>query len=374
MARRDPYEVLGVSRGATADEIKSAYRRLARRHHPDVNPDDPTAEEKFKEVGAAYDTLSDPAKRERFDRFGNAEEGGGGDFFGGAGGGAGFGDLFDMFFGSAGASAPGARKGRDGDDLRLDLELTLTDVLKGVEREVELDRLAECDKCHGNGTKDGNPAPPCPTCKGQGVVASVRSTFIGQVRTTAPCPTCKGEGAVIAERCEKCEGRRLVPKKEKVKLNVPPGFDAGATMHLPGQGNDGWGLGRPGDLYVVLGVADDARFDRHGQTLFTTLELTFAQAALGDHVEIDGLDAPVEIEIGPGTQPGTRIPIKNAGLPPLHGGRRGDLVINATVKVPNKLTEAEAKLVRELAELRGEPMPRGPEKGGLLGGLFGKKR
>ena len=179
---------------------------------------------------------------------------------------------------------------------------------------------------------------------------------------------------MIAERCEKCDGRRVVPKKERVKLNVPPGFDTGAMMHLPGQGNDGWGLGRPGDLYVVLSVADDARFDRHGQTLFTTLELSFAQAALGDHVEIDGLDVAVEIEIASGTQPGTRIPIKNAGLPPLHGGRRGELVVNVTVKIPSGLTEAEAKLVRELAELRGERIPRGPEKGGLLGGLFGKKR
>jgi molecular chaperone DnaJ len=374
MARRDPYEVLGVSRGAAADEIKSAYRRLARRYHPDVNPDDPSAEEKFKEIGEAYATLSDPQKKERFDRFGHADEQGPGDFFGGAGGAGGFGDLFDMFFGGGGATAGGARRGRDGDDLRFDLELTLMDVLKGVEREIEVDRLAECDKCQGNGTKDGNPPPPCPTCKGQGVVASVRSTFIGQVRTTSPCPTCRGEGAVITDKCEKCQGRRVVPKTEGVKLNVPPGFDSGATMHLPGQGNDGWGLGRPGDLYVVLSVKDDPRFDRQGQTLYTSLALTFAQAALGDHLEIDGLDASVEIEIASGTQPGTRIGVKNAGLPPLHGGRRGDLIVNVTVKVPEKVSEAEAKLIRELAELRGEAIPKGTEKGGLLGGLFGKKR
>ena len=374
MARRDPYEVLGVSRGAAADEIKSAYRRLARRHHPDVNPDDPTAEDKFKEVGEAYATLSDPQKRERFDRTGSADEQGAGDFFGGTGAGGGFGDLFDMFFGAAQAGGGGARRGRDGDDLRIDLGLTLTDVLKGVEREVEVDRLAECDACRGNGTKDGNPPPPCPTCKGAGVVAAVRNTFIGQVRTQTPCPTCRGEGALIAERCEKCDGRRVVPKKEKVTLNVPPGVDTGAMMHLPGQGNDGWGLGRPGDLYVVLNVSDDARFDRHGQTLFTTLELTFAQAALGDHVEIDGLDSSIDLDIAAGTQPGERITVKNAGLPPLHGGRRGEMIVSATVKVPNSLSEAEAKLVRELAELRGERVPRGPEKGGLLGGLFGKKR
>lgn len=373
MARRDPYEVLGVSRGAAAEEIKSAYRRLARRYHPDVNPDDPTAEDKFKEIGEAYATLSDPAKKDRFDRYGHTEEVGaaGGDFFGGAGGG--FGDLFDMFFGGGGNS-PGARRGRDGDDLRYDLPLTLIDVLQGVEREIEIERLAECDECHGNGTKSGQPAPPCATCKGQGVVSSVRSTFIGQVRTQSPCPTCRGEGTVITDKCDVCNGRRVVPKKEKVKLHVPPGFDSGATMHLPGQGNDGWGLGRPGDLYVVLSVDDDPRFDRHGQTLYTTLELTFAQATLGDHLEIDGLDAPAEIEIAPGTQPGTRIPIKNAGLPPLHGGRRGDLVVNVTVKVPEKISEAEGKLIRELAELRGERIPRGPERGGLLGSLFGKKR
>ena len=374
MARRDPYEVLGVSRGATSDEIKSAYRRLARRHHPDVNPDDPSAEDKFKEVGEAYSILSDPQKRERFDRTGSTDEQASGDFFGGAGGAGGFGDLFDMFFGANGSGAGGARKGRDGDDLRIDVALTLTDVLKGAEREVEVDRLAECEKCSGNGTKDGTPPPPCPQCKGAGVIASVRSTFIGQVRTNSTCPTCRGEGAVISDPCERCKGRRVIAKRERVKLNIPPGVDTGAMMHLPGQGNDGWGLGRPGDLYVVLNVSDDARFDRHGQTLFTTLELSFAQASLGDHVEIDGLDAPVEIEIASGTQPGTRIPIKNAGLPPLHGGRRGDLMVNVTVKIPSGLSEAEAKLVRELAELRGERIPRGPEKGGLLGGLFGKKR
>lgn len=374
MARRDPYEVLGVSRGASADEIKSAYRRLARRYHPDVNPDDPSAEEKFKEIGEAYATLSDPDKKARFDRFGTTDEQAGvGDFFGGGGAG-GFGDLFEMFFGNAQAASGGGRRGRDGEDLRLDLELTLSDVLKGAEREVEVERLAECDQCKGNGTKDGSPPPPCPTCKGQGAVATVRNTFIGQVRTSAPCPTCRGEGAVIADPCEKCRGKRLIPKKEKVNLKIPAGFESGATMHLPGQGNDGWGLGRPGDLYVVLSVADDARFDRHGTTLYTTLELSFAQASLGDKVEIDGLDGPVEINIAPGTQPGTRIGVKSAGLPPLHGGRRGDLIVNATVKVPEKVSEAEAKLIRELAELRGERLPQEPGAGGLLGGLFGKRR
>lgn len=370
MAVRDPYEVLGVARNAGIDEIKSAYRRLARRYHPDVNPNDPDAEEHFKEVGEAYSILSDPEKRERFDRFGTVDVPSGGapgDFFGG------FSDLFDVFFGASQGAGRRSR-GRDGTDVRYDLELQLIDVLNGAQRDIEIQRLTECDACHGTGVEGGKPPETCPTCRGQGVVGSVRNTFLGQVRTQTTCPTCQGTGTVIKEPCHVCRGNGVVPKVETVHLNVPPGFENGATMHLPGQGNDGSGGGRPGDLYVVLHVTDDAKFERRGQTLLAVLELTFAQAALGDHVEIEGVDAPVEVAIPAGVQPGTRISVKGAGLPPLHGGRRGDLLVQVTVKIPEKLSEAEIKLVREFAELRGEPMPRGAEKGGILGGIFGKKR
>jgi len=366
MASMDPYEILGVAHSATAEEIKSAYRRLARRYHPDVNPNDLESEEKFKEIGEAYSILSDTEKKARFDRFGTVDpQQMQGDVFGG------FSDLFDVFFGQ---QTGGRRtRGRDGSDLKLDLELTLVDVIHGLQREVDVNRLAECDSCHGSGVEGGKQPEQCPTCRGQGVVSAVRNTFLGQVRTQSPCPTCQGAGTVITDPCRVCRGNGVVPKTEKVHLNIPPGFESGATMHLPGQGNDGSGGGRPGDLYVVLHVKDQKRFERKGQTLLTHLELTFAQAALGDHLEIQGVEDQIEVLVPAGTQPGTRIPLKGAGLPPLHGGRRGDLLVQVSVRIPERLSEHEAKLIREFAELRGEQVPKGGDKGGILG-LFGKKR
>ena len=370
MPKRDPYEVLGLSREAAADEIKSAYRRLARRYHPDVNPDDPSAEEKFKEVGEAYSILSDPDRRARFDRFGTTDEQPSDPFFGGGGGN--FTDLFDIFFGGGGQ---GRSRGsaRHGEDLRYDMQVSLLDVLNGTQREITFERMAECPQCGGLGTEGGAPRDTCQTCKGQGVVGAVRNTFIGQVRTTTTCPTCQGEGSLIKDPCKNCKGKGLLPETAKVTINVPPGFEDGATMHVPGQGNDGVGGGRPGDLYVVLDLESDKRFERQGQTLYTRMSLSFAQAALGDSVEIEGLDGPVSVHIPGGTQPGTQIAIKGAGLPPLHGGRRGALIVLCSVQVPKKLNEAQVKLIRELAEVGGERVPRGEEKG-LLGGLFGKKK
>lgn len=371
MPNKDPYEVLGVSRTASADEIKSAYRRLARRFHPDVNPNDPTAEEKFKEVGEAYSILSDPERKQRFDQFGSTDDQPMDPFFGGGG----FTDLFDMFFGGVAAQqSQRRRQGRDGDDVRADVELTLKEVITGATKEVEVDRMAQCPACNGLGTEGGTPPETCPTCKGQGSVTAVRNTFIGQVRTSTTCPTCQGTGTVIKDVCKNCRGAGLVREKSKVTINVPAGVESGATMHIPGQGSEGTGMGRPGDLYVVLHVEEDERFDRRGQTLYTNLYLTYAQAVLGDHVEVEGVDDMVNVEIASGTQNGTEIVIRNAGLPPLHGGRRGDLIVIATILIPEKVTEAEAKLIRELATMRGETMPKGTERGGLLGGLFGKKK
>jgi molecular chaperone DnaJ len=372
MSRRDPYEVLGVSRDASADEIKSAYRRLARRYHPDVNPDDPTAEDKFKEVGGAYAVLGDPEKRAQFDRFGTTDDQPSDPFYGGNVGN--ITDLFDIFFGGGGMAGGRRSHVRHGDDLRYDLEVTLLDVLNGAEREIEFDRLAECSACNGVGTEGGVPRETCGTCKGQGAVSSVRNTFLGQVRTQSPCPTCHGEGSLIKNPCKNCKGQTLLPETAKVPLNIPPGFEDGASMHVPGQGNDGTGGGRPGDLYVVLHVKQDERFRRQGQTLYTKLNLTFAQASLGDGLSIEGLDGPVEIDVPAGTQPGTQIAVRGQGLPPLHGGRRGDLVLLTQVVVPTNLSEAQVKLIRELAEVSGEEPPKGETKGGLLGGLFGKKK
>ena len=375
MAKRDPYEVLGVARTASADEIKSAYRRLARRFHPDVNPGDASAEESFKEVGTAYAVLSDPQKRARFDQTGSMDDGPTG-FPGGGMGGVefgGMGDLFDMFFGGMGGGQGGRRRSmaRDGDDVRADVELTLSDVVNGVQTPVEVRRQAECGTCHGMGTANGEPPTVCPQCSGTGAVSAVRNTFIGQVRTSSPCPRCSGEGYLVADPCKTCGGDGTVPETAKVTLKVPQGVESGVTMQVPGQGGDGVRGGRPGDLYAVLTVQDDSRFERDGQTLYTELPLNYAQAALGDHLPVEGVDAEYPIDIEAGIQPGTEIRVKGAGLPPLHGGRRGDLVVVAGVAVPKNVSEAEAKLLRELAELRGEKVPQ--PKAGFLGGLFKKR-
>lgn len=370
MSIRDPYEVLGVSRSASADEIKSAYRKLARKYHPDVNPNDAEAEEKFKEIGQAYSVLSDPEKRARYDQFGTMEEVPN-DFFAS---GAGFQDIFDMFFGGMGGGGQTRRRsGRDGQDVRADIQLTLLDVINGLEREIKVQRPARCSACNGTGGEGGEAPTTCPTCHGQGAVFQTRNTFIGQVRTSTTCPTCGGEGAVVKNVCKACRGKGLTLQEVQVPVRVPPGVETGTTLHVPGQGGEGIGAGHSGDLYVVLHVEDDPRFEREGQHLHTALELTFAQAALGDQLQIDGVDGKHDVVVPAGTQPGTVIQIKGAGLPPLHGGRRGDILVEVNVVVPTNLSEGQVRLVRELAELRGERMPEG-EPGGILSGLFKKRK
>jgi molecular chaperone DnaJ len=371
MPKADPYDVLGVPRDASADEIKSAYRRLARRYHPDVNPNDHEAEDKFKEIGEAYAVLSDPEKRQRFDQYGQTDDMPQDPFFAGGG----ISDLFEMFFGAAGGGGGRPRGGaRNGDDLRADVTLTLKEVLTGVHRDIEVDRFAECTSCNGSGVEGGGRPETCGTCKGQGQVSTIRQTILGTVRTSVPCSACRGTGTIITNPCKTCRGRGLTTEHARVNIAIPPGVDSGATLHIAGQGNDGLAGGRPGDLYVVLDVAPDARFQRQGTTLFTQIDLTFAQAALGDKIDIEGLDETVSIEIPAGTQPGERLNAKGVGLPPLHGGRRGDLIIGVTVKIPKKLNEAQVKLIHEFAEASGEKPPQSAEHSGLLGGLFKRKK
>jgi molecular chaperone DnaJ len=370
MNQKDPYDVLGVPRDASQDEIKSAYRRLARKHHPDVNPNDPTAEETFKEVGEAYSILSDPDKRNRFDRYGSVEEQQD-PFFGGGG----ISDIFEMFFGGANVGNQRQRKmGRDGEDLRADVELTLSEVITGIHKDIKIRRMAQCGDCNGTGSEGATPPVTCATCKGAGQVSQTRNTFIGTVRTSTMCPTCGGAGSTITSPCKTCNGQALVQEETRVAVSVPAGVDDGATMHLPGQGSEGTGYGRPGDLYVVLHVKEDSRFERDGRNLITNLSITFAQAALGDKVTVPGVDTDHDLNIPAGIQPGSALTVRDAGLPPLHGGKRGDLYVIVHVLVPEKLSEAEAKHLKEFAEMRGERIPEGEHSGSILGGIFGKKK
>lgn len=370
MSTRNPYEVLGVSPGASADEIKSSFRKLARQYHPDVNPNNPQAEEKFKEIGQAYEILSNPEKRQRFDQYGvtDDQQAGPGDFFGGACGG--FGDIFDMFFG--GAAGGGRPAGRDGGDIRVDVKVTLSDVIHGVTLKEKIQRLEKCSECGGEGTEGGKPPVTCTTCRGAGQVTAVKETFLGQIRTSTVCPTCQGAGTVIKDPCRKCNGRKVTPVSQEVPIEIPPGVETGMTMQLPGLGNQGTGAGRTGSLYVVISVVEDRKFVREGEELHTAVQLSFAEAALGTTKTIQGVEKELQVSVPAGTQPGSDIRVKGEGLPPLHGGRRGDLYVTCQVNVPKQLTEAQKEAIKLLAASFNEEIVE-ESKHGLLGGLFNKK-
>ncbi len=371
MAVQDPYQVLGVSKQASADEIKSAYRALARQLHPDVNPDNPEAEARFKEVAVAYEILSDPEKRARYDQFGVVDEQQQGPFF--TGGTGGLGDLFDMFFGAS--QQPRRRTaGRDGDDLQVRVDVSLGEVLHGVDKEVRYRRAVRCKSCHGTGGEGGATPEACTTCQGTGVVSRVQNTFIGQVRTQMPCSTCSGEGFIVKDKCTACRGRGTVNEDTALSVKVPPGVETGSTLQVRGKGGEGTGAGSDGNLFVVVNVEEHPLFVREGPHLHTSVELTIAQAILGDQIEIEGVEEPVEIEIDAGIQPGHVFRLRGQGLPTIHGGGRGDLFVEAQIVIPKKLSEGEAKLIQEFAELRGEDVPKGAKGSSILGGLFKKKK
>lgn len=371
---KDLYEVLGVSRGASKDEIKAAYRKLARQYHPDVNPGNPDAEERFKEISEAHNVLSDDAKRAQYDRFGSTDGVPQDPFFGG-GGGIDLGDIFETFFGGGHAQQSRRRRtGRDGQDVRADVTITYQEVLHGVERDLKYQRLAVCDDCSGTGAASGTQPETCSACGGSGQVTRVQNTFIGQVRTSTTCGQCQGEGTIIKNRCNTCRGQGLVAKAQSLSVKIPPGVDDGQTIRVAGKGGDGTGGGRSGDLYVALSIAQDERFERDGTEVYTAVELTIAQAILGDHVTIEGIGEPVKFDVPAGTQPGHKFRIKGMGLPPLHGGARGDLWVQTVVKIPTKLSEGQAQLVKDFAELSGESLPAGATEGSILGGLFKRKK
>lgn len=367
---KDPYAVLGVARDAGADEIRSAYRRIARQYHPDVNPDNPEAEEKFKEASQAYAVLSDEEKRARFDQTGSVDDVASQDFYQNVD----FSDLFEAFMGGFGTSARASRSaGRNGEDLRAEVTLDLLDVLTGVERPVSYRRMGKCKVCEGSGAAPGTVPETCQTCSGRGMVTRIQDTFIGSIRTSTTCPACNGAGKTIKTPCENCKGRGLEVVDENISVSVPPGIEDGMTLRVSGRGSDGVGQGVAGDLYVVVHVNQDKRFVRNGSDLHTQLDLTFPQVALGDKVKVQGLTDKIDLQVKAGTQPGQEFRLKGEGLPRLHGAARGSLYVHARVQVPTKVGEVEAELLRKYAEASGGPVPKG-EDGGFLGALFGKKK
>jgi molecular chaperone DnaJ len=361
--RRDYYEVLGVARDATPDQIKQAFRRLARKYHPDANPGNPEAEEKFKEINEAYETLSDPDKRARYDRFGHAEafqNGGGGAGFQGFGFDlGGFDDLFEMFLGGAGG-AQRRRGPAPGPDLRADLVLNLEEVLTGVDRTLELDREETCPHCGGTGGDGPGAVETCRECRGTGHVQHVRESFLGSFVRTEPCPRCRGTGKIITKPCRECRGRGRVRRTRTISVHVPAGVDNGTRLRVQGQGGPGERGGPPGDLIVFVHVKEHPLFRRQGADLLTDLKIGMAQAALGADLELETLGGErVPIKIPPGTQPGTVLRVPDQGLPRLNQAGRGALRVNVVVEVPKKLSGREQELLREWAELRGETVAGG---------------
>ena len=364
MAKRDYYEVLGVSKNATEDEIKKAYRKLAIKYHPERNPGDKEAEEKFKEAAEAYDVLHDPEKRQRYDQFGfEGLEGGSG--FGGFGGSGGFSmdDIFSAFgdifgghsgFGGFGSGFGGGSRQHAqyrGADLRLRVKLTLEEIATGTTKKFKVHKDVACPHCHGTGSEDGTGSTTCPTCHGQGVVVKTVRTMLGLMQTQTECPTCHGEGTVIKNKCKQCGGTGVVKGEDVVEINIPAGVAEGMVVNVSGKGNAAPHNGVNGDIQVYIQELPHEKFVRDGQDLIYNLLLDFPTAALGGDVEvptIDGKKAKVTIE--PGTQPGKALRLRGKGLPAVkgYGSGNGDEVINISVYVPKKLSREERKAIEQL--------------------------
>jgi molecular chaperone DnaJ len=354
LAKRDYYEVLGVSRDASAEELKKAYRRLALQFHPDRNPDDPAAEERFKEASEAYAVLSDAQKRRSYDRFGfegvGAGAGGFATDFGDLGN---FGDLFNDLFGDlfGGRASGGRRRGRGqrGADLRYNLDVELTDVLKGLEARIEIPKMRPCATCGGSGARAGTTAQTCARCRGTGQVVLQQGFF----RISRPCDQCGGAGEVVAERCPECRGSGRVESKQSLSVRVPTGVEDGMRLRLAGEGEAGIAGGPPGDLYVVIGVRPHPLFEREGPDLHCEVPVPFVQAALGAEVEVPTLEGKVKVKIPEGTQSGKVIRLRGQGLPALGSSLRGDQHVRIFVEVPTRLTDRQRALLEEFARENG---------------------
>lgn len=357
MAKRDYYEVLEVTRTASTEEIKKAYRKKAIQFHPDKNPGDKTAEDKFKEAAEAYEVLSDGDKKARYDRFGHA--GMGGAASGGSYGGSmnmddifdQFGDIFGEAFGFGGARARGGNGGgrpvHRGTNIRIKLKLTLEEIATGVTKKVKVNKYVSCDTCKGSGAKNGN-YKNCTTCNGQGRVTRVTETFLGRMQTAQTCPSCGGEGRTISEKCNKCYGDGVVRSEEVIELKIPAGVAEGMQLNVQGKGNAGPRNGMPGDLLVVIEEQEHEYFIRDGENIHYNLNVNIADAALGAEVEVPTLNGKAKIKIAPGTQSGKVLKLKGKGLPSVQGYQTGDQLVMVYVWTPQHLSKEEKQLLEKL--------------------------
>jgi len=372
MAKRDYYDVLGVSRNASNEEIKKAYRQLAIKYHPDKNPNNPEAEEKFKEAAEAYEVLSDPEKRRRYDQFGHSGMGG----FAGDGGGFGgmnmedifsrFSDIFEgggfeSFFG--GGNRGSSRGVRKGSNLRIKLKLSLQEVAEGAEKKIKVKRYVACKACGGNGSKNGVSLQNCSTCGGTGQVRRVTNTMLGQMISTSTCPTCEGTGKAISQRCEVCAGEGRVMEEEIIPIRVPAGVMEGMQLSVAGKGNYPQRGGQYGDLYVVIEETEDELLKRDGNNIIYDLHISFIDAALGASVEVPTIDGKVKIKIEPGTQSGKILRLKGKGIKDLQSYERGDQLVHVNIWTPKKLTNEERAILEKLRNSKNfTPSPDKSEK------------
>ena len=364
MEKRDYYEVLGVEKNASADEIKKAYRKKAIQYHPDRNPGDKEAEEKFKEAAEAYDVLSNPEKRARYDQFGHAGmsgAAGNGGPFGGFGGGMSMDDIFSMFgdifgghggfggfsgFGGGGGNTQ--QRYHRGSDLRVKVKLTLKEISTGVEKKFKLKKYVPCPHCHGSGAEGNSGVETCPTCKGTGSVIRNQQTILGTMQTRTTCPTCGGEGHIIKNKCKECGGEGIVYGEEIVTVKIPKGVAEGMQLSMSGKGNAGKHNGVPGDLLILVEEEPDKELIRDENDLIYNLLLNFPTAALGGTVEIPTIDVNVKVKIEPVTQPGKVLRLRNKGLPSVNGYGTGDLLVNVSIYVPETLSKDEKKALEEM--------------------------
>ena len=361
MAKRDYYEVLGVSRNANADEIKKAYRQAAIKYHPDKNPGDKQAEDKFKEAAEAYDVLSNPDKRARYDQFGHEGMNGG---MGGGGGASyggfsmedifrNFGDIFGGHFGGFSGfeqSQGGGRRVNRGSDLRVKVKLSLKEVAHGTTKKLKINKLVACDKCGGTGAKDSSSYSTCPTCNGSGYVSRVVNTFFGRTQTTQPCPQCKGEGKIITAPCDKCKGEGAVKAEEVIEIKIPAGVSEGMQLSVSGKGNAARHGGVNGDLLVLIEEDKDPVLIRDGNDLICNMNITIPTALLGGEIEVPTVDSKARIKIEPGTHAGKVLRLRGKGIPDINGYGNGDQLVVIDITVPSKLSSEEKKIVEQLSD------------------------
>jgi molecular chaperone DnaJ len=362
MAKRDYYDILGISKNATAEEIKKAYRQKALKFHPDKNPGDSEAEEKFKEAAEAYEVLSNPEKKQRYDQFGHAGLGnGGGGYGGGFGGGMSMEDIFSQFgdifgsafgggFGGGFGSSGRSRRVNKGSNLRIKVKLTLEEILKGVEKKIKVSKYVSCRECNGSGAKDGSSYRSCSTCNGSGRVTRVTNTFLGQMQTTSTCPSCGGEGQIITEKCTACYGNGIVKDEEVITINIPAGVGEGMQMSMSGKGNAAARGGIPGDLIILIEEIKHESLIRDGNNLLYDHYISFPEAAIGTTIEVPTLEGKARIKIDPGTQSSKVLRLKGKGLPSVNSYGRGDLLVNINVWTPQNISKEERQVLEKLAK------------------------